>query len=161
MGQTLTRTLTPFDCNKWQMTRLSSYFSFCLYSPPIWTFFFTFLYWSSFRVIFIFSSVFTSFLYLYICQTTPRIPPKGLTQRTHTSSPSTSRYFFSTLRCCVWKKTLGEQSVVSKSFLFRVSNTFITHFGFGKNLAITLDSTAVSKFVNILVQLAKGEKNIE
>ena len=119
MGQTLTRTLTPFDCNKCQMMSISlsllpiskrSYvlllwtkqsvcipnfwlFSFRLHSPLICTFFFALLYWSSFRVFFIFSSVFTSFLYLYICQTTPRIPPKGLTQPTHTSSPSTSRCF--------------------------------------------------------------------
>ena len=114
MGQTLTRTLTPFDCNKCQMMMISlsffyqfqnapiilllwtkqsvcipnfRFFSFRLYSPPICTFFFTFPYWSSCRVFSIFSSVFTSFLYLYICQTTPRIPPKGPTH----IFPSTSR----------------------------------------------------------------------
>ena len=92
----------------------------CLYSDlPIFFFssvftpnlylFFTFLYWSSFRVFFIFSSVFTSFLYLYICQTTPRIPPKGPTH----IFPSTSRICILILRRCGLKKTSEKRRIMS------------------------------------------------
>ena len=54
--------------------------------------------------IYIFQTMLHSFypfllLYLYICHTTPRIPPKGLTQRTPIISSTTFLYFCVVLLC--------------------------------------------------------------
>ena len=85
LGQKSTHPL-PSSTHNWQCYDSDEMFTFSLH---VWNLYF--LHHSSYKIsnsCYLFPP-FTHLLYLYFCQTTPRIPPKGLTQRT-LFFPSTS-----------------------------------------------------------------------
>ena len=89
LGQKSTHPL-PSSTHNWQCFDSDEMFTFSLH---VWNLYF--LHHSSYKIsnsCYLFPP-FTHLLYLYFCQTTPRIPPKGLTQRT-LFFPSTSFLYF-------------------------------------------------------------------